>query len=67
MCIIIVRLYYNTYSVQQMEVELGDYSRENKDLLRQLEHQELKLKATTKEMMKEQQSVCVTKCNLHVL
>ena len=41
-----------------MEVELGDYSRENKDLLRQLEHQELKLKATTKEMMKEQQLVC---------
>lgn len=40
-----------------MEVELGDYNRENTELLRQLEHQELKLKATTKEMMKERQSV----------
>ena len=42
-----------------MEVELGDYSRENNDLLRQLEQQELKLKATTKEMMKERQLVSV--------
>lgn len=41
----------------QMEVELGDYSRENSELLRLLEQQELKLKATTKEMMKERQQV----------
>ena len=40
-----------------MEVELGDYSRENSELLRLLEQQELKLKATTKEMMKERQQV----------
>lgn len=40
-----------------MEVELGDYNRDNKELLRQMEQQELKLQATTKEMMKERQQV----------
>ena len=42
-----------------MEVELGDYNRDNKELLRQMEQQDLKLQATTKEMMKERQQVLV--------
>lgn len=46
-----------------MEIELSEYSRENKELLRQMEQQELKLQATTKEMMKERQQVSNT-CSL---
>ncbi len=42
---------------RQMEVELGNYSKDNSALLRQLEQQELKLKATTRELMKERQFV----------
>ena len=40
-----------------MEVELGDYYRDNKELQRQLQQQEQKLQATTKEMMKERRQV----------
>ena len=42
-----------------MEIELSDYSRYNKELLREREQQKLKLEATTKEMMKERRQVHV--------
>ena len=40
-----------------METELGEYSRENKDLKRQLEHMELKLRATNREIKRERKQV----------
>ena len=40
-----------------MEIELSDYSRYNKELLREREQQKLKLEATTREMMKERRLV----------
>ena len=40
-----------------MEIELSDYSRYNKELLREREQQKLKLEATTREMMKERRQV----------
>ena len=44
-------------SSRQMEIELSDYSRYNKELLREREQQKLKLEATTREMMKERRQV----------
>ena len=40
-----------------MEIELSDYSRYNKELLREREQQKLKLEATTREMTKKRQQV----------
>ena len=46
----------------QMEAELGGYSRDNKELNRQLEHMEIKVRVTQREIMKERQQVrCSTK------
>ena len=47
-----------------METELGEYSRENKDLKRQLEHMELKLRATNREIKRERKQVGIL-TNLH--
>ena len=41
----------------QMEAELGGYSRENKELTRQLDHTESKVRVTQREIMKERQQV----------
>ena len=40
-----------------MEIELSDYSRYNKELLREREQQKLKLEATTREITKKRQQV----------
>ena len=40
-----------------MEAELGGYSRDNKDLNRQLEHMEIKVRVTQRDIMKERQQV----------
>lgn len=50
-------MYIISLSSRQMEIELSDYSRYNKELLREREQQKLKLEATTREMMKERRQV----------
>ena len=54
---VVIRSLFLALVAAQMEAELGGYSRDNTELTRQLEHMELKVRVTQREIMKERQQV----------